>query len=115
MRYAVFRDVIYPVEKETPRYVWVNTHRWLKEDNQRNATRRNLELNGKTYSDLCIKLIDECDLKREQERLDANIVIKYLRQLSGGYSNNETRKKHSDAQLVEVGRILGILNQDDSK
>ena len=108
MRYAIFNKTIYPIEKETEHYVWVDSHRFKKE-HQRMATRCSLEWNGKRYLDLRLKLIEECDLKREQERIDADMVIDYLQKLSERYSNNVTRLAHSDAQIIEVGRVLGII------
>jgi hypothetical protein len=108
MRYAIINKKITPIERETQRYIWIDGKRWEKDDNQVYATRR-ISNDGSRGE---IELIDECDLESTQERLDADRVVEYLRQELRYTYNKPFRDKHSDTQIVEIGRILGIIQSD---
>jgi hypothetical protein len=106
MRYAIINKKITPIERETQCYLWIDGKRWEKEENQVYATRR-ISNDGSRSE---IELIDECDLKSTQERLDADRVVEYLRQELRYTYNKPFRDKHPNTQIVEIGRILGIFN-----
>ena len=108
MRYAIINGKIYPIERETQRYIWIDGKRWQKEENQRYATRH---LSNDGYRSR-IELFDECDLKSNKERLDADRVVEYLRKHLLNPYHKPFRDKHSDTQIIEIGRILGVIQSD---
>jgi hypothetical protein len=108
MRYAIINKKITPIERETQCYLWIDGKRWQKEENQRYATRQI----SKDSSRSRIELVNECDLKSTQERLDADRVVEYLRKELLHSYHKPFRDKHPDTQIVEIGRILGVIQSD---